>query len=103
MSSIFLVLATEIFERRGARQNALPGARQRPQLRLAEMAQEPLADTVEVRCAGLREQRRAALGEHREAAAAVVLAVLGGDRAVAREPVDEPRRAGTREQHRVGE
>ena len=87
----------------GARPDALPEPGQLLELVVREVAQEALADAVEVGRARAREQRLAGVGQHREAAAAVGRAGVADDQALALEPVDEARDARAAQQHAVGQ
>src|SRR6185436_16741680 len=68
-----------------------------------EAVEEALAHAFQVRRAGLRQQLLTAVGQDREAAAAVRVAGVALEQAVALQAVDEPRRARAAQQHAVGQ
>src|SRR5919109_2154417 len=86
-----------------ARKHALPKMGELAQVVFQEVAQESLAHAVEMGGARPRQERLARVGQHRVAAAAVGRARVALQQAVALEPVDQPRHAGAREQHAVGQ
>jgi hypothetical protein len=88
---------------RTAWEHALPHAGQDDQLVLAEVPQEALAHTVEVRRPCRRQHLGALLGQHGVTAAPVVGAMVARDQPVVDEPVDQPRHPRTGEQHGVGQ
>src|SRR5215211_8147821 len=102
MSSIS-ALATEICDIARTRQGTVPPRRHLLVLGGVEVVEEALADTLEVRRARLREQLLAAVGQNREAAAAVRVAGVALEQAVALEAVDEAGGARAAQQDAVGQ
>src|SRR5918994_7464610 len=98
MSSIS-VCVTEICDVARAREDPVPPRRHPLVLSRLEVVEEALAHTLEMRGARLREQLLAAVGQDREAPAAVGVAGVALQQAVALEAIDEPRRARAAQQH----
>jgi hypothetical protein len=83
--------------------HAVPPLGHRHELVLAEVAEEALADAGEVGRPRVGEQLVALVRQDREAAAPVGRARVAHQQPLALEAVDQPRHAGAREQHAVGQ
>src|SRR5215204_3348690 len=83
------VSATEIRHVGGPRHGTVPPGRHLLELAGLEVAQEPLPDAFQVRRARLLEDLLAAIGQHGEAAAAVGVAGVAHEQAVALQAIDQ--------------